>query len=299
MPKNIVSFRFTDGVNPYTSDLDINYTISSRFNAPPDIDGIAAAAIVTAAGGIITNEPTVCSDGATVYPRKLQFIRSSGNTISVAVGQRADLISAATAIKGVLDGANGGNNPVVCIKLYGEETPNLNDELGLIYDGTTFAPTHKAPADALKQNYVSGVISYQSDASNPIGETVLQSIRSITEKAVNEFAAQLGAVPNNCGLEVLNVLNCPGNKRNPRKHRRFELGFATKVDTANDDEASQTETIELPVAGASGADISACGNAAAALTGIYCIGYRGESYDRFHKLLNNNAPNLGGGGAGA
>ena len=285
MPKNVVSFTFTTGVNAYVSDLNVNYSIGSRFNAPPDIDGIAAAAIVTAAGGIITNEPAVCSDGNSIKPRKLQFVRSSGNTMSVAIGERTNLIAAATAIKGVLDGANGGNNPVVCIKLMGEQANNLNDELGVAYDGTTFALTHKAPDDALKQNYVTGVISYESDSTNPFGETVLQPIRSITEKATEDFAAQLGTVPASCGLTLLNTLNCPNGRRNPRNHRRYTLSFATKADVADAAEIAQTETIELPVSGGGALDILACGNAAAALTGLYCIGYMGENYDRFHKVI--------------
>ncbi len=285
MPKTVITFNFTINVNPYTSDLNINYTINSRFNAPPDIDGIAAAAIVTAAGGIITNETAVCSDGNGIKPRKLYFIRASGNSMSVAIAQSTNLISAATAIKGILDGANGGSNPVVCIKLEGEKVKNLNDELGISYDGTTFATTHAAPTDAEKQNYVTGVISYESDATNPIGGSVLQPIRSITEKATNDFAAQLGTVPATCGLNVLTVLTCPGGRRNSRDHRRFTLYFATKADPADTEEVPQTETIELPVAGGGALDILACANAAAALPGLYCLDYKGENYDKLHKSL--------------
>ena len=201
MPKNVVTFAFTDGVNPYVSDFGINYTINSRFNAPPDLDDLAITAILTTIGATRTTESAVCSDNSSLFPRKLQFIRASGNTVSIAIPERADLISDATAIVGALNGSDN-NNPVVCIKLFGEKSNNLNDEFGIAYDGTTFAPTHTAPDTADKQNYVTGVISYEADGANPFGTSVLQPIRSITEKATNDFAAQLGTIPADCNISA-------------------------------------------------------------------------------------------------
>jgi hypothetical protein len=185
----------------------------------------------------------------------------------------------------VLDPLNGGINPVVCIKLYGEEFLNLNDELGVNFTGTAFAPSHKAPATATKQNFASGVIAYETDAANPIGTSVIHSIRSITEKATNDFAAQLGTAAAGCIGDFLTLQNCGNGRRNPRKHRRFILDFATKADPADGAEESQSERIEVPVAGGGALDILACGNSLATLTGLYCIGFVGESYSRFHKLL--------------
>ena len=285
MPKKVVSYQFVAGTNPYTSDINQNLSINSRFVAPPDLAQAGIDAIVAAVGAVETTEPAICSDTGLGTPRKLEFIRSSGNTMSVAVNNSTNLISAATAIKGVLDPLNGGSNPVVCIKLYGEEFLNLNDELGVSYDGTTFAPSHKAPATALKQNFASGVITYESDATNPIGQSVIQPIRSITEKDTNDFAAQLGTAAAGCIGDFLNIQSCGNGRRNIRKHRRFVLDFATKADPADDTEQSASERIEVPVAGGGALDTLACGNNLAALTGLYCLGYVGESYSRFHKIL--------------
>lgn len=285
MPKNVVSFQFVAGTNPYISDLNQNLSISSRFVAPPDLDGIGIGVMVTAVGGVITNEPAVCSDSALGTPRKLQFIRQSGNSFSIAVADVTSMIATANTIKGIIDPLNGGVNPVVCIKLIGESFGNLNDELGVSYDGTAFAPSHKAPATALKQNFASGVIAYEADAANPYGLSVTHSIRSITEKDTNEFAAQLGTAAASCIGDFLTIQSCGNGRRNPRAHRRYILDFATKADPSDTAESSQSERIEVPVSGGGALDILACGNALAALTGLYCIGYMGESYDRFHKLL--------------
>jgi hypothetical protein len=86
------------------------------------------------------------------------------------------------------------------------------------------------------------------------------------------------------------IINPAGwlSRRNPRKHRRFLLSIATKFDIADNAESPQTETIELPVKSAVATgkgSIKECGEAAAAMPGVYCVGYRGESYDRVHKLL--------------
>ena len=285
MPKNIVSFQFTTGVNPYQSDLDQSLSINARFVAPPDIDGIGVGVMVTAVGGVITNEAAVCSDSNLGTPRKLQFIRQSGNSMSIAIGDKTNLISAATTIKGILDAANGGTNPVVCIKLIGEQFNNLNDELGLSYDGTTFAPSHTAPATATKQNYASGVIAIEADAATTFGTIVTTGIRSITEKVTNDFAAQLGTAPVDCGIEFLNIQNCGNGRRNPRKHRRLKLSFATKADVADAAEVAQTETIEMPVYDAGPVNALTCAQAVVGLPGLYCIGWEGESYSRVHNLL--------------
>lgn len=280
MPKTVVSLQFALGTNAYISDAGLQYSVNARFVAPPDIDNADITAIATAVDAVRTTEPAICSDSAAVKPRKLIFIRASGNSVSIPFRDRADVIAIATSIRGILDGSAPANNKVVCIKLEGEEFLNLNDELGLSYDGTGFATSHKAPANALKQNYVSGVMSYGADAIGTFGDPTPHPIRSITENSNNSFAAQLGSTPGDCIGDLLNVQNCGNGKRNPRKHRRYKLSFAVGNATT-----PATETIELPVTSATSSEILSCGQAAAGLDGVYCIGYMGESYSRLHRLL--------------
>lgn len=286
MPKQVISYALIasgDADNPtgYLTDIGSELSYRGTFNLPPDVDLSDAATIVNAVGGTISDDPVPCSDGnASGRFRKLVFIRASGNTMSIVVPDRADIISAAETIRTVLNKENP-NNKVVCVKLLGEVFRNLNDELGVNYTGT-IAKSHRAVADSLKQNYLSGVINYASD----FGNTSVQSVRSITEKAVEEPAAQLGEVWDSCTGGLLNLLNCGNGRRNPRKHRRFTLTFATKFNVAAEAESPQSELIELPCANNTTPNILACGKAAAALTGLYCIGYQGESYDRVHKLMS-------------
>lgn len=284
MPKTVISVQYAVGTNPYTTDFNSELSINSRFVLPPDLNQVNASEIVTAIGGTFLTESVPCSDSGIGKPRKLIFIRKLGNTMSVPIPIRENMLDVAGAVKAILDGANA-DNPVVCIKLEGEEYGNLNDEFGVSYDGTTFATSHKSPASVGKQNFASGVISYQADANNPFGASVTHSIRSITESADNTFAAQISAAAAGCIGAFLNIQNCGNGRRNPRKHRRFILDFATKADPADTAEDAQSERIELPVAGGGALDILACGNSAASLTALYCLGYKGESYSRVHKLL--------------
>ena len=120
MPKKVVSYQFVAGDNPYISDINQSLSINKTFNAPPDLDDIGIAAMLAAVGAVESTGTSICSDSALGNPRKLEFIRSSGNSMSIAVADKTDLIAAANSIKGILNPLNGGVNPVVCIKLYGE-----------------------------------------------------------------------------------------------------------------------------------------------------------------------------------
>lgn len=286
MPKQVISYQIAasgDAANPtgYVTDIGTEISYRGNFVLPPDTDLADAAVIVNAVGGALSDEQVPCSDGnASGRFRKLVFIRASGNTMSIVVPDRANIITAAETIRTALNDGNP-DNKVVCVKLLGEIFRNLNDELGVNYTGT-FAKSHRAVAGSFKQNFISGVINYTSD----FGNTSVQSVRSITEKTTEEPAAQLGTTWDSCTGGLLDLLNCGNGRRNPRKHRRFNLTFATKFDVASATESAQSEVIQLPVANGTTAEILTCGQAAAALPGLYCIGYQGESYDRVHTLMS-------------
>lgn len=292
MPKNTISVRFLSDLTAYTTDIGIDISTSAVFNAPPDLTDANIDTIVTAIGGTLTGELPPCREFVGSI-RKLQFIRRSGNTMSVPVGSRANLINAATTIRNLLNAANSGNNKVVCIKLIGEEFPNLNDELGLSYTNGTFAKTHRAPDTATKQYVYSGKIEYSSDATNPLGGVRFQAVKAISDNE-NAAATQLGTTWAGCVGDFQSITPCPtGNRRNPLKHRRYELSFLSKsqevADPDNPPDGIEaefaSEQIEVPVKASSASDIKTCGENLAGLTGVYCIGYRGESYSRFHRLL--------------
>lgn len=142
MGRNFISLNFTSGSDNdgnalgYISDRGAELSIRGRFILPPDIDLAQAAAIATAVGGTINTESSVCSDSSSGSPRRLYFYRENGGSMSVPVRQRDDVISAATAIKGILDAGTAGGS-VVCIKEYLVRRVNgLNNNQNKIIDFT-------------------------------------------------------------------------------------------------------------------------------------------------------------------
>lgn len=283
MPKKVQPVRFVpDQGTGYLTDRGAEIAANSRFILPPDIAEANIDAILTAIGAnnlANTGDPVPCTDSVTGDLRRLEFIRTDKSSMSVPVSSRTDLVSAATTIQGILN----STVEVVCIKLIGEYFPFLNDELNLNYAGT-FATSH-VPATGTKQFYYTGTIQYSTDATDGIESLVAQNIKSITNNE-NAPATQLGTAWAACVGDLDDVLPCRGvGRRNPRKHRRYELTFLTKADPANATEAAATETIEVPVKSSAANDIQQCGSVLAGLDGAYCIGYRGESYSRFHKVI--------------
>ncbi|MEM7762095.1 MAG: hypothetical protein AAF298_28860 [Cyanobacteria bacterium P01_A01_bin.40] len=283
MPRNVIPVRFKpDNGSGYLMDIGTEIAANSRFVLPPDVTEAQAATILANIGAeplSANTDPIPCPDTVNADLRKLQFLRSSGGSMSVPVSNRANLEAAALVILGIL---NGAGDDVVCIKLMGEFFPDLADELGLNYQNTV-ATSHVSTGES-KQFYNSGQIAYASD----VGSTVFQPVKSITDNE-DAPATQIATAWAGCVGDFENTLACRGKgRKNPRKHRRFELTFAVGTAGANPGDPPNitgTETIELPVKSSLAADILSCGQAAAALPGAYCINYTGESYDRFHKIL--------------
>lgn len=279
MPKTVVPVRFiADQGTGYLMDMGTEISANGRFVLPPDVPETEISTILTNIGAqplSALGDLVPCNDAQTGDLRKLVFLRANGGSMSVPVSSRADLLNAATVIRGLL---NSNGSDVVCIKLMGEYFPDVADELGLNY-ANTFATSH-VPLTADKQYYYAGNIQYETDANTSTVSTVFQPIKSISDLE-NAPSTQLSAAWADCVGLFSNALACRGKgRRNPRKHRRYTLTFAV-----GDPENRETETAELPVRSSTAADILACGQDAAALTGAYCIGYQGESYSRYHKLL--------------
>lgn len=284
MPKNIVSIIFdppvgTSNGRQYVTDFDFKLTATARFVQPPDVTDAQVDGWLTVMGARRNTESVPCNEAGTGKLRKIKIIRASGNTFTLPFALKANALALAGAVRNDLKDVAG--NSVVCMQLIGEYFPHLNDELGLTYTSGQVATSHKAPITAKKQNYLSGTINYTSDVSGAI----ITNIRSITEKDTEDPAAQIESEWDGCTGGLINITACGNGRRNPRKHRRYIVEFATKLDPTDTNEKEQTESIEVPVQSDVNAEIFACGEKLAALQGAYCIGYRGESYDRVHKLL--------------
>jgi hypothetical protein len=223
----------------------------------------------------------VCGESISGDARRLVFYRDDGSSMSVPVANRGFLDSAANVVKGVLISSG---RKVTCIKLVGEYWSNLNDELGLSYTAGTVAPTHRSVGNG-KQHYYTGIMTYQSDAYKASAQSnqFLLKVKSISDLE-NAPASQIGTqVWNGCVGELSKAaFSCGGKQRNKRRHRRFLLDFATAV---SGNVITEVESIELPHKNSDASSIATCGQAAAVLPGIVCIGYRGESYSRFNTVI--------------
>jgi hypothetical protein len=284
MPKLIITAQFADTANSFPYEMDIGNKISAsgRFILPPDLDLAQAATILELIGAkplsLITKNG-FCSDSSNGKLRRLIFVRSDGSSMSVPVANRnagEGIIGIASGIKGVLD---SGAIKTSCIKLVGEYWRNLNSELSVPGTAGQVATSHRANSGATKQHYYTGRIQYETDATKTAGNTVLLPIKSISD-IQGAPASQISSVWSQCVGTLSQAKSCTSSR--DRYHRRFLLNFATKIENGL---ITETESIELPHREASSTSIKACGLAAAQLQGLQCIGYRGESYNKFHKVL--------------
>ncbi|MGL5875047.1 MAG: hypothetical protein ACRC2R_22235 [Xenococcaceae cyanobacterium] len=284
MPKTVVTAQFrTDNNLPgYTMDIGTEISANGRFIWPPDVGIEQIATILDAIDAQPLSAITegLCTDSANGKLRKLEFIRSDGSSMSVPVATRDGIYTAANVIRGVLQ-STGSGLKVTCIKLVGEFWRNLNEDLGISYTAGQIATSHKPTSESTKQFYYTGNMQYQSDAFRNSGELYFLPIKSISNLQ-NAPATQIAPLWNGCVGELSNAPACGGGSGSKRKHRRYIFQFATLLDG---NAIKETETIEMPLKSSDASAIKTCGQAAAALPGLMCIGYKGESYDKFHKVL--------------
>lgn len=277
MAKVFQSYRFTTA-NPYTDDMGTVRQLTARFAVPPDMTPAIAIGLAAQAGGVavLPTDPkgAACPD-AGVKGRKLTFIRQDGNSISFTMGDRLTLIAQATGMRATID-ALTGTNPVVCIKLDGEYYPNLFDELAPAAPGPRVPGiSSRPPAPATKQYQHFGTFSYLSDAI--YGTTYQLPFKIASNLPANAAPAEYDAFLSAAGVIPVATSPCPGS--DPRIPRRFLV-----QSVVNQNAAIISQTAEIPVAGHLPASILAIGQQIAAATSTQCVGYRGESNSRFHRL---------------
>lgn len=282
MPRKIITAQFAegDGGEKYEMDIGNEISASARFVLFPDMEDADASAILGAIGakaltGVVKSG--FCSDSSNGKLRRLVFVRSDGSSMSVPVAKRSYLDSAAAAIKNIIN--NESEVQLSCIKLVGEYWRNLNNELSVNYTAGQVATSHVSNGTSTKQHYYTGRMQYQSDAAVNSGDVVLLPVRSITD-VKDSPASQISSVWGGCVGTLSQAKSCTSSR--DRDHRRFLLNFATKIES---NVVVETETIELPHKNSDASGIKTCGQAAAQLQGLLCIGYRGESYGKFHKVI--------------
>lgn len=294
MARNVVSASYVlggAGGIQYASDRGVVYSnLNWRFNAPPDFTDAIITEILGVLGASRNTGSVICSDASGFSPRKLEFIRSGNvdgqtvtNSLSLAFPNREpdQLRAAAASIRDIINAVNP-NVQVACIKLIGEEFPNLIEELRPL--GTELVATTSSRGTGVKQQMFRGKMIYQSDVF--AGAEFVLPFKMATDVApvdgVSSPPTNVGGVVLTCLNEIVNTIGCGGgNRRNPR---RYFVDLLV-IEPNSTGLASTSESKEIPVALFGDADILECGVALASLPAALCIGYQGESFDRFHRAI--------------
>jgi hypothetical protein len=267
----------------YVDDRGTTRTLRAKTAFPPDsTQGQAEDIVNNTIGGILVKygqtivrqdlANPICSDSDSIKPRRLEFIRSNGNSISFAMPVRTNLVADGDTITSIIN-TFGGAFDVVCVKLHGEKATQLFDELGGTFAGTAVAPPRGTGS---KQHTWHGTLQYESDGVFGSVKLLPFKIFSDVDNAVPTW---MQGAAGSC-LTLGNAQACTG--RDPRTSRRY---IATVLGTGVGEFKA-----EVPVTGSNDAFILGCGTTLANTAGVYCLDYRGEFNDRFHKVLPSFAP---------
>jgi hypothetical protein len=276
MAKRYQEVKFREAVVPYTSDWGDFYEVNAGFYRTPDMTDVVADAIVAAVSGLQNVAAAPCGTQRGFEPRKLKFIRADGSSITVPVALRGSLIAIATTIRTQFAGLG---IPVSCVKLEGEKwTRNIRED---ILDGTAipaFVAGVPTSSTGGIQNSYTGLFEYNSDA--PFNSQIFTRIKFNTPLADTlpgtAFGAAISVALDNNTPSTLPA--CPG--RQTRDTRRFVVKRGVTQGTE-----VVMETREIPCVLAEADDIQDAGEAFATLPELLCLLYKGESNDRFHRLL--------------
>jgi hypothetical protein len=266
--------------NAYVADRGDNVP-GLAFSYKPPYDLGAAGDITAMANAIGADELTaadksLCPVAAGDFsPRKVTFVRASGNSFSVVIPSLADLLSKSNAVKTLIDATD---DKLACAVLKGEAWLDLVQELRNAANYTPAIGRSVVPSTGGKQLFHSGQILYEQDGGTgqtPISVKVASDVAGPPTKLGNSWVTCVGE------FEPKVPCRAPGSLR----HRRYVLTSKVAEDPTGNGVEGSYETTEVPHRNKVAADIKSCGRALANLTSTICLGYRGESNGRFHLLL--------------
>lgn len=271
MGKSSVSAKLLSG-GAYVTDRGTNVPgFSFQWKPPFDFTVAQEDTILAAVGAERKTDAdrSLCPVSAGDFrPRRIKFVRASGNSFSLPILDLADLVSTGQAIKAVIDATT---DPLACAALIGETWRDLIQELRPTSGFTPGVGAPSAPATGGKQPFHSGKILYEADGtSGPIAISIKVATDTAGQAPTRLAAAWAGCV----GAFEPRI---PCSSSSSWKHRRYIL--TSKVGT------TAYETAEIPIKERAAASINDCGEALAALNHGICLAYKGESNGRFHLLL--------------
>lgn len=271
-----IKYEFTGGI-AYFTDQGTRLNFNPVLSPPTDLTDADIDAILAAVNAQRRTDTAPCGEKAATQPRKLKFIRDNGNSMSVIVPIRSDILSAAQAIWNVL---NAKDIKPLCVQLIGEHSFNLFDELASPTRGAPVAIAPIRPSDAKgkhRQDYTGVMSQYQIDA--PLGTNVLMPFKSQTNTDGDSPMTELQTYFQDCVDPTIQVF-CTGSSS--IDYRRYIPSFLT---TEPDTTSFQLQTVSVPVKASETGLIAICGQTIAAIQSVACIEYYGESDSKLHKRL--------------
>jgi hypothetical protein len=259
---------------------------SFRFGKPADLSDTVVDAVLAAVGARRKTalDRTPCPVASEFTGRKLKFVRKDGNSLSLVLPDRANAITAATAVKAAIDAANG-DNKVLCIELQGEEWTELMLELSSRAGAPTAGTPSRSPSTGGKQYAHSGKILYRYDGGAGKTQTIAVKVDTdiVGPTGNTQPPTILGGSWTSCVGTYENSSPCPSASF--ITHRRYLATLLTSGDPLDPLVPQVYQTSEVPVKNAAAADILACGQAVANLASTVCLRYKGETNNRLHLLL--------------
>lgn len=277
---------------PYVDDRgETRPGIRGSLKLPPDLPGVTGQRIIeemlrgisqpgspSEYSAALVSSP--CPENASFEPRKLTFVRKDGSSLSAIVPNRISIDQRARQIKDIFGNAE---NPVMCVRLDGEEFGDIRFELSTSPPSTERGNACVPPATATKASFYKMIMNYASDGSDS-GRFVRVKIKTdrITD-GVPEPPSDLSSAWGLCTGEPLAQADeqCAAGSRKrtliPRHyilHRRVSLGGD-----------NFTETNEVPIAEDTPTIIKQLGTELTGVRGVYCLRYKGETNLLFHRYL--------------
>lgn len=274
--------------------FDGNYT-TDRGTAIPGLRGVTRdpadlgdfETILAAVGArlVTAEDRNPCPVSAGFRPRKVTFLRRSGNSFSLIYPVRANLI----AVSNTIIQAVGADDPVVCIKSTGEKWDDLFPDLST--RGAAAVPGTDPETVGVKgwHKQVSNYTIEPAGGALPGGgaNTIVQLKFKVQSDVINQdVPGGLGAtLPptiladqwTTCVGAPLPPTPCPGYQN--VQHRRYKgIYQVTRGDL------TAYASLEIPESLGTDASILACGTALANNASIVCLGYIGESIKNVHRL---------------
>lgn len=292
--KRILSFAFQDSPstpNVYRTDVEgYDVELSAILVAAVEIknrpteffsdlaERAGAFLVKDLERGFDVSESIPCPEGRNVSPRRLRVVFPSGSKMSVPINASniGDVSQTARAVWDYLkDPANGG---ALCADLIGEQIDSLNDVLGVNFDATV------TTASSGGNNFYAGKINYTTDLGSPSpGRKAVVSVKVMSE--TRQIPPIFANSWETCVQEFVSTRLSCGTGDNI-KHRRFVVDYITPAVGGGDPIPEQRELPINPAdIGAKRGNIKSCGELIASNRSVFCIGYRGESWNRIHRAL--------------